>query len=320
MFYGVAHAGTSDLPDPGTLPGSPFYFVKGFFEGVGTFFTFGNSAKAERYLYLSEKRLAEAIALVDRDGEDAGAILAAAVIPLFGEQTVKARARVATLKSDLATVRTGVEGDPDFDLLKRVTDATTKHLVVLDEVLAKVPEQAKESIRAAKESSMTGQIELLRNIAERDPEAAVDIFARAAEGRLNAANARAELAIKTKGTGAQRLVQDDLDEVGEALAEYEKYAEFGQEISTLAKGIRTGETTVEDLVKRATSHHLQVLEDVRQKLPSEDQESIQRALDKSTPKLMESAAPVQTGRPADPAQQGRSIPENSIERADPDKE
>jgi len=265
MFSGVAHAQTNDLPDPGMLPGSPFYFVKGFFEGVGTFFTFGNSAKAERYLALAERRLAEANALATQGDE-------------------RAQVAITRYEEQYAAAKERAERAENIDLEARVTDATTKHLAVLDGVLERVPEQAKESIRAAKERSVAGQLEALRGIAGRDPEAAVDIFARAAEGRLNAANARA-------GRGGD----DEAEEVEEALEEYEKYAQFGQEISTMAEGVRTGETTVEDLVKRATSHHLQVLEDVRQKLPPQAQQQFQRALD--------SAREVQELRPAIPAQQ-----------------
>ncbi|MDP3778531.1 MAG: DUF5667 domain-containing protein [bacterium] len=272
MFSGVAHAQTSDLPDPGTLPGSPFYFVKGFFEGVGTFFTFGNSAKAERYLALSERRLAEANALAAEGDE-------------------RAQAAVTRYEEQYSAAKERAERSENIDLEAQVTDATTRHLAVLDGVLERVPEQARESIRAAKERSVAGQLEALRGIAEQDPEAAVDIFARAAEGRLNAANARA-------GRGSDD--EAEAEEVKEALEEYEKYAQFGQEISTMAEGIRTGETAVEDLVKKATSHHLQVLEDVRQKLPPQAQQQFQRALD--------SAREVQGLRPAIPAQQQRPTP------------
>ncbi|MBI2062298.1 MAG: hypothetical protein HYT64_01225 [Candidatus Yanofskybacteria bacterium] len=276
MFSGAAHAQTSDLPDPGTLPGSPFYFVKGFFEGIGTFFTFGNSAKAERYLALAEKRLAEAEALAEQGDE-------------------RAQATIARYEEQYAAAKERAERAENIDLEARVTDATTKHLAVLDGVLERVPEQARASVLAAKERSVAGQLEALRGIAERDPETAVDIFARAAEGRLNAANARA-------GRGGDD--ENEAEEVEKALEEYEKYAEFGQEISTLAEGIRTGETAVEDLVKRATSHHLQVLEDVRQKLPPQAQQEFQRAL--------ESARKVQQLRPAIPAQQLRRPEESEL--------
>jgi hypothetical protein len=253
VFSGVTHAQTSDLPDPGVLPGSPFYFVKSFFESIGTFFTFGNSAKAERYLGLAEKRLAEAEALVTQGDEHAQAAVAR-----YEEQYAKAKERAErTAKSDLKA---------------QVADAATKHLSVLDEVLNKVPEQAKEPVRVIKERSISGQIEALRGIAQQDPEAAVDIFNRAAEGRLNAVQARV-------GHGGDD--EEKAGEVSEALAEYEKYAEFGKEISTLAEGLQTGETTVEELVEQATSHHRDVLRDVENKVPSQAQESIQQALERT---------------------------------------
>lgn len=270
MLTGVAQAQTADLPDPGTLPNSPFYFVKSFFEGAGTFFTFGNSAKAERYLALAEKRLTEAEALATQGDE-------------------RAQAAVARYEKQYAQAKERAERADDLDLEAQINDATTRHLSVLDRVLERVPEQAKESVRAAKERSVTGQLESLRKIAERDPETAVDIFARAAEGRLNAANAR-----------AGRSETEEAGDVEKALEEFERYSQFGQEISTLAEGLQTGETTVEELVQRATSQHLQVLEDVRQKLPPQAQEQFQRAL--------ESAKEVQQLRPAIPAPQQRPTP------------
>ena len=234
VFSGTAHAQTSDLPDPGVLPGSPFYFVKIFFEGIGTFFTFGNSVKAERYLGLAEKRLAEAEALAAQGDERAQA-----AVTRYEEQYTKAKERA--------------ERTANPDLKAQVADATTKHISVLDEVLNKVPEQAKESVRAVKERSISGQLEALRGIAQQDPEAVVDIFARAAEGRLNAVQSR---------VGRSGDDEEKAEEVSEALVEYEKYAEFGKEISTLAKGLQTGETTAEELVEQAISHHRNVLRDV----------------------------------------------------------
>lgn len=264
LLAGVVSAQTTDLPDPGALPGSPFYFVKSIFEGLGTFLTFGNSAKAERYLALAERRLAEAEALAEQGDE-------------------RAQAAVDRYEDRLAAAQERAERAANSDLENRVTDAVTKHLAVLDRVLEQVPDEAKDAIRAAKERSMTGQIEALRGIAQKDPEAAVDIFARAAEGRLAAAKARAE------------------SDVEDALAEYNKYAEFGQQISSLAEGIRTGETTVENLVRQAVSHHLQVLEDVRLQLPAQAQQEFFRAVDNA--QRVREQRPVVPVRPPQPAPQ-----------------
>ncbi|MFW5853266.1 MAG: DUF5667 domain-containing protein [Patescibacteria group bacterium] len=292
------------LSEAGSTPASPFYFAERFFEGIGTFFTFGNSAKVERYLTLAEERLAEAKMLAE-DGDERAQV----AVDRYEEQVAKAKERAERVVNS--------EGDsmPDIDLLARVTDSTTKHLSVLDEVLDRVPEEARASIEAAKESSMTGQLEALRGIAQRDPERAVEIFDRAAEGRLRAAEAE-----------ANRDGGEDKEETEDILAEFEQYAEFGNEIADLAEGLQSGETTVEELVERATARHLEILSEVRERVPEEAKASIDKAMDKSTPKLMERGAPTEAGQSTqtqppvseEVSSSERSVPENSIDARDVD--
>lgn len=270
-FSGAVQAQTSDLPDPGMLPGSPFYFAKGFFEGLGTVFTFGNSAKAKRYLELAEKRLAEAKALANQGDENM-------------------QAAVARYEEQYAGAKKRAEQTESIDLEAQVAGAATKHLSVLDEVIERVPDQAKEAVRAAKERSMTGQIEALRGIARRDPEKAANIFSRAAEGRLNAMRSR------LGDDDDESENEEEGEEIKEALAEYEKYAQFGQEISSLAEGLRTGETTVKQLVEKATSHHLDILREVQQKAPEQAQEGIKKSINKAE---QEEKMEIKGGFPAD---------------------
>jgi len=358
LFSGVAMAQTADLPSPGITPGSPFFFLDRFFEGLGGIFTFGQAAKARRAVAIAEERLSEARTLAARDDENAQR-----AVELYEEKVVEATERAQNAQN--------------ADALVRVTEATSKHFAVLEDVIARVPEQAKASVQRALESSKQGQVSALQALkgedpsravdaglaaikahAERakvnagrgrpedaqiaandfqrvlaavsdaprgnavlaakfseeltgvvggldeakdaalnipapvkekinqvkglaidaqlaslrelvieDPTKAVEIFANAAEGRLNAARQDAE---RRNGSATE-----------ESLEDYNKYAEFGSQISSMAEGIRTGETTVEDLVKRATSHHIQVLEDVRQKLSPQAKQEFQRALDNS---------------------------------------
>ncbi len=251
LFFGTANAQTNNLPSAGTTPGSPIFFLDRFFEGVGTFFTFGEANKAQRYLALAEERLAEAQVLAERQDDEN----TTEAVELYEEQFAEAKERAG---------RTG-----EIDLEAEVTDATTRHLSALDQVLERVPEQARERVRAAKERTMTGQLEALRGIAQRDPERAAGIFAAAAEGRLRAAQAKAE-----RGGDDE----EEAEEVEEALDEYGQYAAFGEEISQIAQGLGTGETEVRTLVERATEHHLQVLQDVKSKVPSQAQDGINRAI------------------------------------------
>lgn len=251
LFSGVAGAQTNDLPSAGTLPSSPLFFFDRFFENVGTFFTFGEANKARRYLALSEERLAEAQVLAEQQ-DDKNTTKAT---DLYEEQLAEAKKRAQ---------RTG-----EIDLEAEVTEATTRHLSVLDRVIERVPEQARERVREAKERTMTGQIEALRGIAQRDPESAAGIFASAAEGRLRAAQAKAE-------QGGDD--EEEAEGVEEALSDYEKYAQFGEEISQIAQGLKAGETEVRTLIERTTEQHLQVLQDVKEKVPPEAQDGINRAI------------------------------------------
>jgi hypothetical protein len=249
---GAAHAHASDLPHPGILPNSPFYFVKSFFEGVGTFFTFGDRARAERYLELAELRLSEAKALAEQGDEGVSAAIAR-----YEERYARAKERAQ---------RVG-----ELDLETRVADAATKHLSVLDEVLERVPTEAREAIQAARERSITRQIEALRGIAMRDAEVAADVVARAAEGRLRAVEARA-------GRGGE----DGVAGVERGLAELERYysaldpAERGTAGAT-SEGIELLSYSF-GLAQDATAHHVEVLNAVLGRVPPEAQDSIERAI------------------------------------------
>jgi hypothetical protein len=56
---------------------------------------------------------------------------------------------------------------------------------------------------------------------------------------------------------------------------------FGEEISNIAQGLKTGDSTVDELVEKATSIHLQVLEEVYGKVPQAAEDAILRAMENS---------------------------------------
>jgi hypothetical protein len=136
LLGGTAQAQEKDLPDPGILPDSPFYFLKIIFENIGDFFTFGDEAKAERALELSGKRLAEAKALMEKgDTETAQAAIAA-----YQEQ----------LEKSLAIAKNAQDEGADTDaIFTSVAEATGKHQATLLSIREQVPEEAKEAILRA---------------------------------------------------------------------------------------------------------------------------------------------------------------------------
>jgi len=144
-----------------------------------------------------------------------------------------------------------------------VASATSKHLFVLDEVEDIVPEEAQGAIAQAKGASINGLGNGLRLLAGENPELAMEINLAAALGRLNRANAEAD--------------ENDNEGVEDALGEFEELNKFGEEISSIAQGLGV-DYTVEQLVTRATRHHLDVLALVWEKVPEQAQAAIERAM------------------------------------------
>ena len=157
LFSGTSQAQANDLPQPGMLPDSPFYFMKSFFEGIGTFFAFNDLAKAERFLNLAETRLAEAKALAEKGKSQ----LAERSVERYQEQINRALSRAEQARTK------GLDID---EVMAKVSEATLRHQAVLADVYQKVPEQAQPAIQRAMEASMRGYEEALRAVSKEKQE------------------------------------------------------------------------------------------------------------------------------------------------------
>ncbi|HXG05737.1 MAG TPA: DUF5667 domain-containing protein [Nitrososphaera sp.] len=246
----VALAQAQELSDPGALPDDAFYGFKRFFESVVTAFTFGEEARANRALELAELRLAEAKAMVEMGK------------PQFVESLARDYEReIENAKEIMTSIG---DGETKKGVSERVAVATSRHLEVLDEVREKVPDQAKIAIVAAKERSMTGNIEALRALAAEDPDRAAEIAMQVAENRALKAREAAD--------------RGDSEMAVEAAGEYMEYERFGQEISVIAQQVGKDPSRVRELVANATSIHMIVLQEVRDKVPDEARSSIEEAI------------------------------------------
>lgn len=152
MGVGVVYAQdatstSSDLPDPGILPGHPLYFVKSIGEGIGGLFTMGQTANINRGVKLAEKRLAEARALADQDKSD----LASSAADRYQEELEKVQERVDRARDQEEDLEEGLN-----NAIETVAEATLKHQSVLADVYERVPEPAKASIQRAMEASGMG--------------------------------------------------------------------------------------------------------------------------------------------------------------------
>ncbi len=238
----------------GITPESPLYAVDRLFERAGLFFAFGRAARAERRLALAEERLSEARSLAE-NGDDRADALADEYEETFEQATVEA------------------ELSGNENTMSRVAEQATRHSAVLDRVAEKVPEQARARVLEARDRFVENHVAVMRTLAEKNPERAAELFANAAERRALAAERRAE-----KVADAKEKLSEKTDEIKKRLEEYEKYAAFGEEVSLIAKKLRTGEATVDDVVKKAAARQIKVLERVREKAPEAAQQGLQNAI------------------------------------------
>ncbi len=258
-FFAPPALAQEDLPDPGILPGSPFYFAKAFFEDVGTFFVFGDLAKAERYQELAQKRIAEAKAMAEKEPSEE---TMERLMNRYQNQLEKSLEKVEAVKER----NQENERERVNQITEKIARNTAKHFSVLEAMTEEVSDEIKTEILLAKEASSDGQIKALKLLVKENTEEAVEIFSEAIEVRLNKIETDTDY--------------EDEEESEEAVKEYKKYSNLGQEISELAKGLRIDSSTVEELVEKATSHHLEALERVQAqvKVNEKAQEKLKEAI------------------------------------------
>jgi len=151
---GVLAQGTG-LLGPGMTPDSPFYFLETIVEKIGTFFTFGDLKKAERYSILAEERLAEANVMAERGKSE----LAERTLAIY---------RIQLENSITLAERAQTKGENIKEAMVRVGQATSIHLEVLTKLYEKVPEQTKPAIENAMEVSLKGHEKAVEVLREQD--------------------------------------------------------------------------------------------------------------------------------------------------------
>ena len=136
----------------GPKPGTFFYLVDTTFEKVGLFFTFNAEKKARKALGYADKRLAEIEAIDETEKPEVLKKLIA---------NYEDNIALAVEKSKKVTDKEKAE-----DLFTSIAENTSKNEEVLSAVLIKVPEEAKEAIMQAIESSRKNNEEATKQITE----------------------------------------------------------------------------------------------------------------------------------------------------------
>lgn len=141
-------AQTENIPKAGTF----FYLIDTTLEKVGLFFTFSPEKKAQKALEYADKRLLQIQALEESDTPDAVETLV---------KNYENNIALAVQKSKEVTDKEKAE-----NLLNSVADNTSKNQEVLSAVLLKVPDEAKEAIARAIETSRKNNEEALKQITD----------------------------------------------------------------------------------------------------------------------------------------------------------
>lgn len=232
-----------------SLPGDALYPVKLGAEQIRMMLPGDDVVKAERALSFAERRVGEMVALVEK-GRPQDLDMA---VEKYGYAMNMTQTRIE---------RAGNRGLATGNITALVAEATTRHLLVLDEVWDMVPDEAKTAITHARNVSEMGHFHALAALAKDNPVRAAEINLAAMEGRLNRVRVRAE----------------HVEAVENALQQFEAMAEFGEEISQIAQQAGKDIEWVEELIALATSEHLEELAEVWEMVPEQAQPAIERAM------------------------------------------
>ncbi len=232
------------LPNPGILPDSPFYGLKKLFEKLDLAFTFSDEAKAEKYLHYAEVRLAEAKAMLEKNKTD----IAQKVVKEYSAYINKSEEYGAKVNKT--------------EVMEHIINATEHHLEVLQEVYDKVPEQAKPAIEHAIAVAELREEKLLEALENLNGTLTLGLRLRIANESLN----RMKACLEANNT---KCIETYMHH----------YQHHFNKTEELARKLNT--TEVYELVANATLKHIEVLEEVKERVHEEAREAIEKAIEVS---------------------------------------
>jgi len=235
-------------------PGSFGYGVGRALERLRLTFTFNNEKKAERYVGYAERRLGEAIDIIEEDKERAEQLLEEYEENLEEGNSIAEKARRAG--KDISKVE------------ESVVEATLIHEEVLREVSERVPEEAREIIDRALNNSRGANERSLEKINEDRPDRAVEIHMEIAERRSGQIRERIE-----RGEDISKEIEDynrNMDRVSESIEEAKRRGIDDELLDS-----------VERKIQERVKENEEVLREVSERVSEEAREAIDRAIDES---------------------------------------
>jgi len=238
-----------ELMNPGITPDNPFYGLDRALERIRLMLTLNKEAKIKLRLMLAEERLAEAKVMAEANK-----------IKLSEELVKEHEKEIETIENEIKEAEE--RGINVTELVELVSNVTYKHVLVLQEVLERVPEQAKPSIEHAISVSLKGHLTASEKIAGIDPERGL---------RLHLEYANKIMEMVREGRGKPEILlehyQREMNKTEELLEKLEK------------RGFNV--TKVVTTIAEATSMHEEVLQKVYETVPEEAKGSVEKAMEVS---------------------------------------
>lgn len=241
LIFSVASAATFNVPDifeisSGLTPSSVFYFLDNWGEWINLKLTFNQAKKVEKKLRYAGERLAELKAL-EEEGD---------VKKEYAEKIkVKYEKLSADAEKDVKDLKT--KGRDVAELVKKIEAITIKQTAVLEEVLDKVPEQARDAIERALEVSKRGHERAIEAIEKEVEEGKIKIedleddLRDKVEKKKEESREHQEELEQEKSSELKEIEIDkesgEIDELNKELGKNE-LNDLDSDLNTLEKGIR----------------------------------------------------------------------------------
>src|SRR3989344_567260 len=171
------------------------------------------------------------------------------------------------------TLNTVSEGNPD--LLEKHSESLTRSLRTI-ETLESVEDRLlpgmSVTVNDARERSINSQLATIADMVLVDAPRAALAFDKAAQEFAK----DVEKDAKDVEKKAEKEPRKSLDKKGES---YKAYENFGAEMAFVAKGLRSGTTTVSELVEKANEQHISILENVATQVTPPAKEQVRQVLE-----------------------------------------
>ena len=209
----------------GITPNSVFYFLDNWGEWINLKITFNQAKRAEKKLQYASERLAELEALGDMGD-------------IKKEHAEKIKNKYEELNADVENDIKDLKakGQDVAELIKKIEAISVRQIAVLEEVLEKVPEQAKDAIEHALEVSKRGHERAIEAIEKEVEDGKIKLEDLGDDLRNEVKQKKGDKSLELKEIEIDEE-SGEIDELNEELGKNE-LDDLGSDLDTLEKGIR----------------------------------------------------------------------------------